>query len=355
MTSLYKYYLKYFSTYPISQRLIALFIWWLFWTGVQAYIIYSFGFTKELACMDASISVTVLTLLSIAIITMYRFYQPSESNSIYRLLFALITTSLYLYATKWLLHYFITDNLLYSSFLEQSIPIRCVFAFLVLGFVTIINWLWRNLNTQQEQEKRRTETEQLVITAELERLRQQLQPHFLFNSLNSISALAGSKPEAARKMIQQLSDFLRGTLKKDEQKLVPFQEEINHLNLYLEIEKVRFGHRLNVTIKNDENCNAAQIPPLLLQPIVENAIKFGLYGTIGEITISIMTHIENQHLVIAIKNPFDQDTESSHRGTGFGLNSINRRLFLLYARNDLMTTEKKENTFLVTLKIPQTN
>src|SRR5690606_35869240 len=118
---------------------------------------------------------------------------------------------------------------------------------------------------------------ELLRSAELAKLRQQLQPHFLFNSLNSISALAGSKPEEARKMVHQLSEFLRGTLHKDEQTLVPFSDELRHLQLYLDIEKVRFGNRLKTEIDTHETCLNLKLPSLILQPVVENAIKFGLY------------------------------------------------------------------------------
>jgi LytS/YehU family sensor histidine kinase len=172
-------------------------------------------------------------------------------------------------------------------------PIRAIISLLVLTFLTITNGLLYNIEEQKEKEQRRNDAEQLVKEAELARLRQQLQPHFLFNSLNSISALAGSKPNEARKMIQQLSDFLRGTLKKDEQQTVSLHEEIEHLKLYLEIEKVRFGHRLQVEINMECDNKDVSLTPLLLQPIVENAIKFGLYDTIEDITISISCHFEN--------------------------------------------------------------
>ena len=154
-------------------------------------------------------------------------------------------------------------------------------------------------------------------------------------------------------MIQQLSDFLRGTLKKDEQQLVPLLEELEHLKLYLEIEKVRFGHRLDVSITIEPENLVASIPPLLMQPIVENAIKFGLYDTIDEVTIYISAFVKDQYLYVEVKNPFDSITQEANQGTGFGLSSIQRRLFLLYARNDLMTSEKKDNQFITTLKIPQ--
>ena len=123
-------------------------------------------------------------------------------------------------------------------------------------------------------------------------------------------------------MIQQLSDFLRGTLKKDDQQTVPLQEELEHLKLYLEIEKVRFGHRLNVQIKLDPEKLIADIPPLLMQPIVENAIKFGLYDTIDEVFISISVFMKNHYLCIEVINPFDPMTQEASRGTGFGLSSV---------------------------------
>jgi len=201
--------------------------------------------------------------------------------------------------------------------------------------------------------QRNEDAERLAREAELSSLRQQLQPHFLFNSLNSISALVGVHPEQARIMIQQLSDFLRGTLKKDDRQLVSLEEELQHLQLYLDIEKVRFGHRLATIIHRDEASLTLKLPSLLLQPIVENAIKFGLYDTVGEISISITAETKGEHLVIEIKNPFDSFTAQPRQGTGFGLNSIRRRLYLLYSQNNLLVTRSEGNIFTTQLKIPQ--
>jgi LytS/YehU family sensor histidine kinase len=215
--------------------------------------------------------------------------------------------------------------------------------------------LWYNLEEQQENEKRKNSAEKLARDAELYNLRQQLQPHFLFNSLNSISALVCSEPEQARKMIQQLSDFLRGSIKKDEQTRVPLSEELEYLQLYLDIEKVRFGHRLTALVESDDSSRTLYIPSLLLQPIVENAIKFGLYDTTDDVTIRISSEAIQKELVLKVTNPFDPETSSPRRGTGFGLNSVQRRLYLLYARNDLLTTSVSGNLFTTTIKIPQIN
>ena len=159
-------------------------------------------------------------------------------------------------------------------------------------------------------ESRKSDAEKLARDAELYKLRQQLQPHFLFNSLNSISALAGNQPEQARKMIQQLSDFLRGALKKEDYQLTTLSEELQHLQLYLDMEKMRFGHRLSTEIKHDEKSLQFLIPPMLLQPIVENAIKFGLYDTTENITILIETKTFQDYLEITVQNPFDPETSA---------------------------------------------
>ena len=204
-----------------------------------------------------------------------------------------------------------------------------------------------------ENESRKADAEKLSRETELLVLRHQLQPHFLFNSLNSISALIGTRPEEARKMIQQLSDFLRGTLKKDEQQLVQLSDELKHLQLYFDIEKVRFGHRLDSELSIDESSLNMLMPSLLLQPIVENAIKFGLYDTIGNVNISISTQAELHHLLLTIKNPYDPYTSVPKSGTGFGLKSIQRRLYLLYGRKDLLTTYQSDNIFTTLVKIPQ--
>lgn len=254
---------------------------------------------------------------------------------------------------RFVLRYIFSTDTDYLVFLEKSMPLRFMFSLLMLLLITLTGWLWFYIQEQQESINRKDDAEKLLREAELSKLRQQLQPHFLFNSLNSISALAGSKPEEARRMIQQLSEFLRGTLKKDDQQLVPLSEELQHLQLYLDIEKVRFGHRLKTVIESSEESLVMKLPSLLLQPVVENAIKFGLYDTTDDVTISISASAELGQLVLSVKNPFDAATSQPRSGAGFGLDSIQRRLYLLYARKDLLSTQQKENIFITTLKIPQ--
>ena len=219
--------------------------------------------------------------------------------------------------------------------------------------MALLSVLWYTLKDQQQNEQRKAEAEKLAKEAELFKLRQQLHPHFLFNSLNSINALIGSRPQEAREMIQKLSDFLRGILKKEENQWISLSEELQHLQLYLDIEKVRFGHRLTTTIDAPEKIGELRIPAMLLQPVVENAIKFGLYDTTDTINISISAENTNEQLIIRVKNPFDPATSLPQKGTGFGLSSVKRRLYLLFARTDLLETATEDHLFITSIKVPQ--
>ena len=127
---------------------------------------------------------------------------------------------------------------------------------------------------------------------------------------------------------------------------------MHYLNLYFEIEKVRFGSRLETVVELDEDTENATLPALILQPILENAIKYGLYGTLDNVIISLRATNHPTYLQIEISNPFDKDSQMQG-GTGFGLNAIRRRLYLLYGRNDLLSIQNQGQEFKVQIQIPQ--
>ncbi|PWT78366.1 MAG: sensor histidine kinase [Bacteroidetes bacterium] len=284
-----------------------------------------------------------------------RYYLPQKDLYWYILFLSLCFSALTLPGIRLFMGTFLNDEeqVGYFAFLAKSYWIRIGIAFLLIGCMIIICVLWYTLEEEHDNQQRKADAERLAKEAELFKLRQQLQPHFLFNSLNSISALVGSQPQQARKMIQQLSDFLRGTLKKEEQEWVKWEEELQSLELYLEIEKVRFGYRLTTVVEKEDACGEMKLPPMLLQPIVENAIKFGLYDTTDAVTIRISASTIENFLVITVKNPFDPETSYPKQGTGFGLSSVKRRLYLLFARNDLLETNTENHQFTTTVKIPQ--
>lgn len=326
----------------------------------QVLVLNYFGLPVKEALIDSGISNFWLCILSLLIINTLRFYLPRGNQYINIFSICLFLSILWLVLTRFILKLVLGNFEGYRELLYSSLSIRFSIGFLVLGCVTMIGILWFNQKEQQEYESRKADAEKLSREAELFKLRQQLQPHFLFNSLNSINALIGSRPEEARKMVQQLSDFLRGTIKKEETQWVNLKEELQYLQLYLDIEKVRFGNRLTTSIHIDNEAAEMKLPSLLLQPVVENAIKFGLYDTIGETLIRIYANGENGYLIIQVMNPYDPHTSSPKQGTGFGLKSVQRRLYLLFARTDLLHTETltsdgevAENIFVTKVKIPQ--
>ncbi|TWR29495.1 sensor histidine kinase [Mucilaginibacter pallidiroseus] len=319
---------------------------------MQGYIIHSFGFTWLTAITDSVLNVALLAIACWLINNNLRYYQPDKESYFYLFIWCAALAAACVAGCRYILPLFNMGDV-YNNFLQQSLVLRAFTVFLAIGWMAMISALWYTQLDHKRTEERKTEAEKLARDAELYNLRQQLQPHFLFNSLNSINALIGFKPDMARQMIHQLSDFLRGTLKKDEQLLVSLTDELAHLNLYLEIEKVRFGHRLQTEISCDKACGEAMLPSLLLQPLVENAIKFGLYDTTDAVTISVRAEMEEQYLIIMIQNPYDPKTSRPRKGTGFGLSGVQRRLYLIFARNDLMETHANDNIFTTIIKVPQ--
>jgi len=303
--------------------------------------------------IDAMISWFLLALVCFGIVNTLGFFQPTRGRFLMAIL-APAALALGLHKlTLWLLHIFIlTPD--YHVFVEESSLYRLSVSYLLMVGSTGFSILWYQLSQNQESERRNQEIERIAREAELFKLRQQLQPHFLFNSLNSINSLIGSRPQEARKMISQLSDFLRSTMRRDEQNFISLRDEIEHLRLYLEIEQVRFGHRLKVEIDCEDALYEWKIPPLILQPLLENAIKHGLYGTLDSLLIRLKCRLQNNYLLLSITNPYDNDPRYN-TGTGFGLKSVKRRLYLLFGRTDLIEVSVKDYIFKVKLKIPKAN
>ncbi|MEX2235526.1 MAG: histidine kinase [Cyclobacteriaceae bacterium] len=326
-------------------------LWCSCWILLQTLALqFTFGFGWRISLADSAVTNLIIAIAGYDMILVMKYYQPRQVIGV---AMSIGLAILCVFAINHLTLLLVNETDEYVSFLDKSLFIRGLYSWLMIALVSALTGLSLYMRERQEADNRNVSIEKLAREAELSRLRQQLQPHFLFNSLNSISALAGSNPEEARRMIHQLSDFFRGTLKKDDQQLILLSEELEHLTLYLEIEKVRFGHRLKTDIDCQTSSLAMKLPSLLLQPVVENAIKFGLYDTLGDALVSIHASADNGYLKITVKNPFDPASTQPKRGTGFGLNSIQRRLYLLYARNDLVTISQKENIFTTAIKIPQ--
>jgi two-component system, LytTR family, sensor kinase len=345
---------------PVTSKrslIIAGIVYWAIISIVYSIILTAtlenFSLTTSQVIIDTIISNVLVTASCVLILNNMRYYLPRQEKYWYVLTVSLGLSGICFLIAKGVLWLIFNDDPHYLQSFSQSTSIRYGISFLLIGCFSMMSLLWYTQEEQKTMSERKAGAERLAKDAELFKLRQQLQPHFLFNSLNSISALTGTQPEKARHMIQQLSDFLRGTLKKDDQQWSTLEEEIQYLGLYLDIEKVRFGHRLQTEIIYADEVLLLKLPSLLLQPVVENAIKFGLYDTTGEVLIKLEATIETNYLKIMVQNPFDPETSQPLKGTGFGLSSIQRRLFLLFARQDLLKTSKDQTNFITTILIPQ--
>lgn len=308
------------------------------------------GYSWTYAIQESSWTWVLLLPGAIFCLFIPRFYLPAVPWYIY----LPVIGGVLAYGSAWL-SFSLATYFSVSHIIDLTDPLftmRWLVGFMVLTGLFGMGILWNRSGEKEDAGKRQAEINEKMRDAELHKLQHQLQPHFLFNSLNSINALIQVEPEQARDMVQKLSDFLRFTLKRADEQWVNLEHEMEYLNLYLDIEKIRFRHRLHLTVELQDEALAQRIPTLILQPIVENAIKFGLYGTTGKVSISLKAEVKNNLIQVVVINPFDTDMLPSSGGTGFGLKAIRRRLQLLYNRNDLLQTSHHENVYTTILNIP---
>ncbi len=323
------------------------FIWFL---GGYFLLLYQ-GMVEEQALVDAFFFALFFLGGILLLDRVFRHFIPSRKNGFLLVIFPLLLSGGLVWTDVQLLSWWFAEEQDYLANLGASLLYRWVLLGLVYQLLAVLAVVISKLAGQEELSHREGQLLQLSKEAELAQLRQQLQPHFLFNSLNSIHALVLASPQRAREMVLLLSDFLRGTLRSEGQSWISLADEIKYLSMYFDIERVRFGHRLLVDLQVEENVEGLKIPPLLVQPLVENAIKYGLYGTLGEVKISLHFKKESNYLQVTVENPFDGQA-SVPAGTGFGLSSVERRLFLIYGRTDLLEKIAVNGLFCVHLKIP---
>jgi len=245
------------------------------------------------------------------------------------------------------------SNNLYIEYLIIAAPIKSIMTVLVFSIALMFFWIEQQKVQEARLKNFAVDKEREALQIELNSLQQQFKPHFLFNSLNSINALTISNPEEARKMIHLLSEFMRGSIRKNDSEFTKLSDELKHIQLYTNIEKVRFGSRLKVEYNIPDEVIDFKLPSLILQPLIENSIKYGLYGHTDEVTITVEALMEDQYLVVTISNPFDETSSAGAKGTGYGLQSINKKMMILYGQSNLLEIDKKDKTFTSTLKIPQ--
>jgi LytS/YehU family sensor histidine kinase len=217
----------------------------------------------------------------------------------------------------------------------------------LLSFQGAYYALRRNQRLLDQARQREREAQMLA-------LRFQLNPHFLFNTLNAISSLVVlGRPRDAEAMIDRLSSFLRGSLAADPDRLVTVEEEFEMLENYLEIESVRFGERLDTSISMPPQLGDAQVPPFLLQPLVENAVKYAVAPSRDPVTIGIAARERDGQLELEVCDT-GRSGASAESGTGVGLANVRERLRLSFGAQGEMSAVPSESGWRVLLTMPLT-
>lgn len=241
----------------------------------------------------------------------------------------------------------------------ESLPERfgkAVLPLFVLGVLLYLlavtfHYILLSLESSQAAERRAMEARVLAREAELEALKAQLNPHFLFNALNSVSALTTTAPARAREMCVLLSDFLRRSLSSGERPLIPLREELALARQFLAVEKVRYGRRLEVEEEVDEEALGTVVPPLLLQPLVENAVRHGVATLLDGGTVTLRVSRTGDGVRVAVENPYDPESPAVS-GSGLGLSIVRRRLAAAWGRAAEIEERGEDGRFRVVLVVP---
>lgn len=345
---------------PTTQNIRSIFIYVITWIIILTIHISTLYYLYELplffSFIDGLVYNTIYAFIGVALWYPV-FYNDLEKNSVTSLFIhhiSVMSISLifWISISSFILKSIFSSFESYNTLIETGIPWR-IFTGVFFYFGTImIYYLFVYVNNFREHIIQESYLREKINEIELKTLKAQINPHFLFNSLNSISSLTLTNPDKAHEMIVKLSGFLRYSLAHDPNKLIPLKQEIENMESYIAVEKIRFGSKLIFIKDINEECYEHNVPFLILQPLIENAIKHGVYESLKPITIKVLCEkIANNYIKIVIENDFDPEA-IPQKGTGTGMRNIKERLKIIYQLNDLFTFEKSENSFKVILILP---
>ncbi|HYA25023.1 MAG TPA: histidine kinase [Terriglobales bacterium] len=348
--------------HPILGRLRNLGLYLLAWIPVAGMLVHSLVGPDGLSWREA-IALSVPLCLVYAFVCLAAWYPcratPLEKSSFTRLVLTHLTAAVVLSS---LVGGMLTRGLAialarHAGFVGLDQRVEKHFSLLwatgVLLYILSVTFHYVLLaeQTAREAQERALEARILARDAELKALRAQVNPHFLFNCLHSISALTSADAGKAREMCILLADFLRTTLRLGGKETITLDEELALVRGYLAIEKVRFGARVRMEEEVDKGTMGLLLPPLLLQPLVENAIRHGIANLPEGGIIRLAAQRIDDSVSITVENSFDPDTPSSLK-TGLGLDNIRQRLNARYGTDASIAVRTDGNCFSVKLQLP---
>jgi two-component system, LytTR family, sensor kinase len=328
---------------------------WLFFTGLYFSLTY-IGLSIPLltAATDSLIFNLILAALGLGFWYPAKFIKFDEGKFI-QFLFTHLTAAAFA-VLIWLTAGFLATNMvlgdpeIYNNFFFSTLAWRILTGILFYFLITTVYYTFIYYSEYQERTVREAGLKSLITEAELKSLKFQINPHFIFNSLNSISSLTIADPAGARTMILKLADFLRYTVSNDNRQMSTLDDELKNVKLYLDIEKIRFEEKFEYIETTEEACRKILLPNMIMQPLIENAVKHSVHDALEKVIIKVNCSIENDFLKLEITNTLEKD--SLKKGTGVGLKNISERLMLIYNRSDLLKIDKGEGEYRVRLYIP---
>ncbi len=228
----------------------------------------------------------------------------------------------------------------------RFVPVLLAVAVVLYALAAALHYLLMAFEDARRAERDALELELLAREAELRSLRAQIDPHFLFNALNSITSLIGSDPAAARAMCLKLAEFLRESLRVGSAASIPMADELSLAEKYLAVEKARFGARLRVEQDLGSDAGSCGVPPLVLQPLVENAVRHGVAGLVDGGLVRIAARRTGGQLRVTVENPVDPEAPAAV-GEGVGLANVRGRLAAAYGEDASVAARREGGTFRV--------
>ncbi|MBR9997390.1 MAG: histidine kinase [Cyclobacteriaceae bacterium] len=338
-----------------KSRIVYLLLWVIIMMAHSFFLIFYFDLRAVYAVIDGLVYNLVYLLFGIGIWYIVR-YNDFELIKLINLvgshaLSAVFILSLWLGISGFIVGLIVKNNE-YATVADQVFPARTIFGILFYAVIVLVYYLLVYYHNFKERIRHEAHVSTRYKEAELNALKSQINPHFIFNSLNSISSMTISDPDKAQEMIVKLSEFFRMTLKNGNLYMTTLNNELYFSRLYFEIEKIRFGDKLEVKIEVPESFGSIGVPHLILQPLLENAIKHGVQESLDVVEVKLSASQSDGFLLLVLKNHFDKDLNV--RGEGIGLSNVRERLRLMYGMQDLLMTGKDpdKNEYIVTIKIP---
>lgn len=303
--------------------------------------------------LDGFISVTVYTAFTLSFKFQAQFVEFQRQKLprflLTHFLAGLLVSALWVSIIKIFLFWMI-DQPSYQIFFNESIAVRISIGMTIYFLITAFNYLFLYYDNYKEKVENEVSLKNLLTETELKNLKFQINPHFIFNALNSIASLTHISSDKAASMTIKLADFMRSTLTNTK----PFsllEDELKNCRMYVDIEKIRFGDKFTFEENVDESLLKEEIPSMILQPLFENAIKYGVYEAMEKVQIHFIAERITGYLKIAVENDFESGGEK-HKGEGIGLTNISKRMQILYKQENLIKIEKEKNIFRVLLFFP---